>query len=336
MGKGALRIAFIPRADLPTFLRLFRPEEVGQDAFQGRVVSLLRERGASFLSEIATHLDEPPSRVAQALWTLICTGRATNDSLAPVWAGRPREELWRPGRRRRSGWIGGAGRWTILPSIEEEPTEIDAKALIEHLLARYGVLCRETLNLAGSSVRWGTLYPILSRLEWQGKVERGFFVEHLSGVQFAVRETVERLSSPRKGERPILLSTLDPANPYGASSLFSLLNVSGENFSLRRHPKNFLVLRSGLPVLAIENRGERLTQLIALDEHDRRNALALLPEISRHEHRVRAIRVLTWENEPVTSSPAKKDLEAIGFVREDLEMIYYRGYAEELRDRKNK
>jgi ATP-dependent Lhr-like helicase len=204
--------------------------------------------------------------------------------------------------------------------------EIDAKVLIERLLARYGVLCRETLNLAGSPVRWGTLYPILSRLEWQGKVERGFFVEHLSGIQFALRETVEYLSSPRRGERPILLSTLDPANPYGASSLFSLLNVSGENFSLRRHPKSFLVLRSGLPILAIENHGERLTPLIALNEKERRNALTLLPEISRHERRVRAIRVRMWENEPVTSSPAKKDLEEIGLVREDLEMIYYRGY----------
>jgi hypothetical protein len=98
----------------------------------------------------------------------------------------------------------------------------------------------------------------------------------------------------------------------------------------------FRFSRAGLPILAIENRGERLTPLIALDEHDRRSALTLLPEISRYEHRVRAIRVRTWGNEPVTSSPAKKDLEAIGFVREDLEMIYYRGYAEELRDRKNK
>lgn len=333
VGKGALRIAFIPRANLQTFLRLFRSEEEKEDAFQGRVVGLLRERGASFLSEIATHLDEPPSRVAQALWTLICTGRVTNDSLAPVWAGRPREELWRPGRQRRGGWIGGAGRWTILPSIAEEPTGKDVKKLIERLLARYGVLCRETLNLAGSSVRWGTLYPILSRLEWQGKVERGFFVEHLSGIQFALREMVERLSSPRKGERPILLSTLDPANPYGASSLFSLLNVSGENFPLRRHPKSFLVLRAGLPILAIENRGERLTPLVALDEHDRRNAIALLPEISRHERRVRAIRVRTWANEPITSSPAKQDLEEIGFVCEDLEMIYYRRYAEKDRER---
>ena len=92
--------------------------------------------------------------------------------------------------------------------------------------------------------------------------------------------------------------------------------------------------RSGLPILAIENRGERLTPLIALNDKDRRNVLALLPEISRHERRVRAIRVRTWENEPVTSSPARKDLEAIGFVCEDLEMIYYRGYEEKLRDRK--
>ena len=151
----------------------------------------------------------------------------------------------------------------------------------------------------------------------------------------ARREVVEDLASPRsRDERPILLSTLDPANPYGASSLFSLSSVGNENFSLRRHEKSFLVLRAGLPILAIENRGERLTPLIVLDEKERRNALALLPEISRHERRVRAIRVCTWENEPVTSSPAKKDLEAIGFVREDLEMIYYRGYAEELRDRK--
>jgi hypothetical protein len=84
--------------------------------------------------------------------------------------------------------------------------------------------------------------------------------------------------------------------------------------------------RPGLSILAIENRGERLTPLIVLDEHDRRNALSLLPDISRYEHRGRAIRVLTWENEPVTSSPVRKDLEASGFVCEDLEMIYYRGY----------
>jgi ATP-dependent Lhr-like helicase len=327
-GKGTLRIAFIPHADLPTYLRLFRSEEEKEDAFQGRVVSLLREHGASFLSEIAAQLDEPPSRIAQALWTLICRRRVTNDSLAPVWARRPREELWRPGRRRRNGWLGGAGRWTLLPTPENEPTEMDARVLIKRLLARYGVLCRETLALAGSSMRWGTLYPILSRLEWQGQVERGFFVEHLSGIQFARQDTVEDLASPRRGERPILLSTLDPANPYGASSLFSLSSVSNENFPLRRNPKSFLVLRSGLPILAIENRGERLTPLISLDEKERRNALVLLPEITRHERRVRAIRIRTWENEPVTSSLAEKDLEASGFVREDLEMIYYRGYTE--------
>jgi ATP-dependent Lhr-like helicase len=327
VGKGTFRIAFTPRTELPIFQRFFRPEEVEQDAFQARVIEFLRDRGASFLSEIATHLDESPSRVARSLWTLIWTGRVTNDSLAPVWAGKPREELWRPGRRRRGGWTGGAGRWTILPSIEEEPTGKDMETLIARLLSRYGVLCRETLALAGSPVRWGTLYRILSRLEWGGKVERGFFVERLSGVQFALQGTVERLSSPHKSGKSVLLSSLDPANPYGASSLFPLSDGNNEGFTLRRHPGNFLVLRSGVPILAIENHGERLTPLVTLDKEGRRDALALLSEIVRFEQRTRAIRVRMWNKEPVTSSVVVKDLEALGFIREDLEMIYYRGYA---------
>lgn len=329
-GKRDLRIAFTMREDLPVFQRLFRLEEGETDRLQAQVLDSLRECGASFLSEIAARLDEPPSRVAQALWGLSRRGMVTNDSLSPLWAGEPHAGLWRPGRQRRGGWTGGAGRWSLLPPTQDGPTEDDLEALIAHLLARYGLICRETF--AESPLCWSSLYPILSRLEWQGMVERGIFVQRLAGVQFALQKTVETLSMPQQVERLILLSTWDPANPYGASSLLpygsgtSVVGTNKEGLSLRRRPGNFLVLSSGTPILAIENRGQRLTPLVTLDDAKRQAALALLPQIVESETRARAIRVLTWDKKPVTTSVAASDLKDLGFIREESQMIYYRGY----------
>ena len=95
---------------------------------------------------------------------------------------------------------------------------------------------------------------------------------------------------------------------------------------LRRHPATFLVLRNGTPILAIENRGERLTPLVELSRDERRAALALLPELLFCASRIRSIKVTQWDGEPVSTSVIAQELEAIGFMREDLAMVYYRQY----------
>jgi len=157
-------------------------------------------------------------------------------------------------------------------------------------------------------------------------VERGLFVSGLSGSQFALREATEELMRSQPTEQPVLLNTCDPANLYGASSPFPVRALGKETYALRRHPANFLVLQRGIPILAIENRGERLTPLVVLTRNDRRTALALLPQLISDISRSKSIRVKQWAGKPVGSSAVAQDLETLGFMYEDQELIYYRRY----------
>ena len=325
-GEGTKRIAFTARGQLQNFLAFSAEGEPADNDLANRVVATLREHGASFLNEIAAQQNAPPSQVAVALWNLVWSGQVTNDSLAPVWAGRPRKELWQPGRRRARGWVGAVGRWSAFPSVQGNIASEETETIAHRLLARFGLLCRETLGLEHSPIPWGSLYPVLSRLEWRGDVERGLFVSGLSGSQFALREATEELMRSQPTEQPVLLNTCDPANLYGASSPFPVRALGKETYALRRHPANFLVLQRGIPILAIENRGERLTPLVVLTRNDRRTALALLPQLISDISRSKSIRVKQWAGKPVGSSAVAQDLETLGFMYEDQELIYYRRY----------
>lgn len=325
-GEGVKRIAFCPREEVQNFLRFSPLGEPAKNEHADPVLTTLREQGASFLGDIAAWLNEPPSQVAAALWELMWAGLVTNDSLDSVWAGRPRKELWRPGRQQARGWVGGTSRWSGFPLPGGESTSEEIEVVARRLIARYGLLCREVLKLEQVAISWGKLYPILTRLEWQGAVARGLFVSGLSGAQFALREVEEGLMHSQPAEKPTLLNSCDPANSYGSSSLFPVTTERGEAVVFRRHPANFLVAQNGIPILAIENRGERLTPLVELSCEQRRAALALLPELLSFESGIRAIKVMQWDGKPVGTSVAAQDLEAVGFMHEDVAMIYYRQY----------
>ena len=61
------------------------------------------------------------------------------------------------------------------------------------LLARHGVVTHASLDSEIGAWDWGSLYPELQRLELRGEVRRGYFVQGLAGVQFALPEVVDRL-----------------------------------------------------------------------------------------------------------------------------------------------
>ncbi|MFQ5824732.1 MAG: hypothetical protein ACE5JB_11795 [bacterium] len=57
-------------------------------------------------------------------------------------------------------------------------------------------------------VSWYQLFQILKRLEWQGEVRRGYFIEGHLGVQFALPEAVEWLKKLQIEEQPPLSTSL--------------------------------------------------------------------------------------------------------------------------------
>lgn len=281
------------------------------------VLEYLDERGASFLQQMAAGIDRPPSEVAVVLWGLIWEGRVMNDSLDAVWGEQPHPEQWNA-RRRGASW--GGGRWSLIePGSPEIPDEV-----LDALLHRYGILNRELIGRDGFGLRWRDAYPLLTRREWAGGVERGLFVSGLTGPQFASRAAIDELHRPPEDETAILMSVFDPACVYGELAPVAL--PSGDRYVVRHYPGNYLVIRSGRAVLAVENRGERLVSLVETKNSELREALATLPRLVEGRTRPPLVRVQTWDGRPVVDTPAATELVRLGFIREDRWMILYRKY----------
>ncbi len=205
---------------------------------------------------------------------------------------------------------------------------IRALAWIGVLLERYGVLTREVVALEPLAPSWGELAPYLSRSEWRGELRRGYFVEGLSGVQYATSDAaieLARLAAQPDAETPVLLCTTDPANLYGAGAPLDVELLEGGVARLPRSPGNFLVLRTGRPVLIIESAGKRLTGLASACQADIDSALNLLLALTRPDRRI--LKVETYNGISVTDSTVAGRLAELGFVRDYPGMAYYAGWS---------
>jgi len=170
---------------------------------------------------------------------------------------------------------------------------------------------------------WRLLYEVLSRMELSGEVRRGYFVEGLSGAQYALPEAARMLQDlelPSTAADPlILLHSLDPANLYGSGAPFDIPLLDGGTRTLARRAGNWLVLRAGRPILLVEQQGNRLTALASASKEDIAAAVACLPRI----HTQHKLTVAEWNGRPVTRTEGRELLEAAGFVHDYQSMALY-------------
>jgi ATP-dependent Lhr-like helicase len=340
----------------PGLLAFWRREHLGQlpppngleagfsEAAQ-RVLGSLQSRGASFVADLAADTGLSPNSIRTGLWELLRRGLATNDHFDVIrrgeetnhdannWnlprggRGAPRRAYRPISRRRPLGYA--EGRWSILAWGHPE-TEAKVVFLATCLLHRYGVAARELALLDPSMPAWRLLYEVLSRMEWTGEVRRGYFVEGLSGAQFALHEASQMLQDvvmPSGAAAPVvLLHSLDPANLYGSGAPFDIPLLDGGTRPLTRRAGNWLVIRAGRPLLLIEQRGRRLTALASASREDVAAAVACLPFLCASDGRPGAAHKLTvdeWNGAPVTTSEGRELLEAAGFVRDYQGMTLY-------------
>ena len=121
-----------------------------------------------------------------------------------------------------------AGRWSLLPPVDLDPT-LRAYATAELLLDRHGILTRGATAAEDVPGGFAAIYRVLGRAEEAGRVRRGYFVEGLGASQFGTTGAVDRLrSGPGSGSvaggpqgravpTAVVLASSDPANPYGAA-----------------------------------------------------------------------------------------------------------------------
>ena len=336
---GADVLAFMERPAL-AYLPPPATEGIALDQATSSILAMLQSRGALFVSELATLTTLPVPIVRTSLWSLLRCGIVTNDQYDLLRRGEPPRDdqppplhsrgevraFLRDSRRRRdASWP--EGRWSLIAWGQPDP-ESAAFFQARLLLDRYGIAAREPAGMNGTPTPWRVLYEILSRMELAGEVRRGYFVEGLSGAQFALPEAARLLHDtalPSQVQAPVLLiHSFDPANLYGSGAAFEVQIDEARNFH-RRHG-NWLVIKAGRPVLLIEQQGKRLTAMPNATTDDLAEAVVRLPDILklmptrdvRHK-----LTVDTWNEQPVTSTIGKELLEQVGFVRDYQAMTLY-------------
>ena len=298
-GSGPGKVRSVIRGEGNTFLHLQSMDvetTIGEPA--KRVLAYLRLHGASFFSDIRTgtklSLDATTNGIAELFWS----GIITNDVLAELQAVRrpsrrdqetlierieivdPRHNphrgrLMQRARRALRQVPGWTGRWSLvhLPGVMGEPLSIEERARRQALqfLDRYGIVAREFCRRE-DLLPWPLIATEFQRMEMRGEIRKGYFVEGLSGMQYALPAAVEELQRARTSTgsdaQPLLLNACDPANPYGSGvDLPMRENSAGETGSgatasgFARVPGNYLVFLHGVPVLFLANYGKRIWTL---------------------------------------------------------------------------
>jgi ATP-dependent Lhr-like helicase len=213
-----------------------------------------------------------------------------------------------------------AGRWALVHRFgilgKALPPAERAARQARQLLARHGVVTHASLDDEFGGWDWGLIYPELQRLELRGEVRRGYFVQGLPGVQFALPEVVERLraGAGAEDEALVLMNACDPANLYGPAGVGEVQTAARAPLGFARIPSTWLVLRRGLPVLLVEDTGAQMTTMQGADDGVIHRAVEMwLHHVAGFEARVT---VMGWNGAPMLGSPGQALLETAGFYRD--------------------
>ncbi len=320
----ASRVRFFLRGQGAVFLNAAAESALSPDAQKN--LAFLKTEGASFTNDL-------PVRGSAVLTELIAAGAITNDSLdaartltqrvsatepsqlesdlAARLANTPRAltgSRYRDAKRRVAKRLRAEtptakqGRWSLVQRASlwgNFSAAERAEKLARALLARYGVVTRECLEREELLGEWATLYRLFQRWEMRGEIRRGYFVQGLSGVQFAIKDAVEELRAART-DRCLVVNATDPVNVFGGEI--------AEAPRFMRVASTRIVILRGEPILIAEDNGERLTT--CGDTNAIQRALQIYFE-SAPRHLV----VKQWNRAPILASAGEAILNAFGFYR---------------------
>ena len=260
------------------------------------VYDYLRERGASFFTDIVENTELLRAQVEEALAELVANGIVVSDSFTGLRAlltpgSRKTQAAARRKHRQPVYDMASAGRWSILkraPSTanasSQKPTDLElAEEVGWVLLRRYGVVFKRLLEREGMTVPWRVLLRVYHRLEARGEIRGGRFVAGISGEQFALPEAVGMLRSIRREgaqESMISISAADPLNLAGIITPGSRITA---------HTGNRVLYHDGAPIAALESGETRfLVELTRAVEWQAKAALvrkATRPELRSYLRR---------------------------------------------------
>jgi ATP-dependent helicase Lhr and Lhr-like helicase len=346
-GNGPGKLRCLPRGEAAIYADPQGTVELGSAA--KHILAHIGKHGASFFSDIRNgtglSLDALNTGIADLFWN----GYITNDLFSELQnlrrptstsQERPierleildprhnpaRGRLMQTARRALRQVPGWSGRWSLLHSPEnrgeELPMEERAQLQAVQMLNRYGIVAREFYQRE-ALLPWPLLASAMHRMEMRGEIRRGYFVEGLSGMQFALPLAVEesrRLRSQQtKEDNLVLLNACDPASPYGPGVPLTLPAVVGEEHRFARIASHYLIFRNGTPILLLESYGSRLWTISPSEDEILTKALrifAAVLDLPAHLRPVKSITVEHCDGIRPAQSPFEPILRSLGFTRD--------------------
>jgi ATP-dependent Lhr-like helicase len=314
LGERDGRIALFLTDQLP---RLWRPTPLQAELSEreGRIVEVLRQRGATFFADLhAAAGGGYPGQTLDSVWDLVFKGVVTNDLFLPLRAfTRPKDDRSRRSpsvgsfRSRREAPPSAEGRWSLVESrcTSSEPGDTAfGAAITQQLLARYGLVTREVPLSESVTGGFSGVYSVLKAMEEAGRIRRGLFVSEVGAAQFALPPVVELLRSLRDDPAApeiVTLSATDPANVWGA--LLRWPQLGGEvPRGLSRSVGAKVVLVNGALAAFVGRGGRQLHLWLPPDEPEHsRTARAVADQLGQIAARSRA----GFELEEINGAPAR-------------------------------
>jgi len=362
-GTGPGRMTVFSRGTGALFLQTDEEAEqnnLGEAA--RRVLNHLERHGASFLGDIRDGVRLSLQALNRGISELFWKGYITNDlfteiisvrkptrtrsepPLEPIQILSPRRnpyrsQLVRSVRRAIEQAPGWKGRWSLLSSPgvlgAEMSLEEQAAAQASQVLQRYGILARE-LYRREDLFPWPVVAAELQRMELRGEIRRGYFVDGLSGMQYALPSAIETLrrlrSQPGEGRdrsERILLNACDPASPYGPGIEPPARDPSRSSPRLVRQASHSLVYEGGEPLIYIEQYGSRIWTLGRVGTETLLEAISWLTSLLSQPSSlqpVRTIRIELIDGERAARSHFAGLFLKAGFRRDRDQTLTYDGY----------
>jgi ATP-dependent Lhr-like helicase len=207
----------------------------------------------------------------------------------------------------------------VMGSLSDEATL--AESIGRQWLDRYGIVSREHWRRERPAIAWRPIYLELRRLEMRGEVRRGYFVDGLSGVQFARADAVDLLRAAPEGDAPvIILSASDPANVQN----LPLAPERRDSFARVRGRGAWIATIAGTVVLVAEGRGRSMRVRPGVSPADVARAAKVMAEhLVRRSSRPRDLVVETIDGAVAATSAHYPAFGEAGFRRTTRALRFY-------------
>jgi len=269
------------------------------------ILQFLKENGASLFNDLLTATNQTAHELKRHLKRLIEEGLITTDdytsfiALTTAEVGTPAQSSKRPTRHQIRHTVQQQaalqqGRWFLTSSFALSGNRLNMEEQIisqaRLLLNRYGILVKEWFRRERGFYPWYQIFQMLKRLEWQGEIRRGYFIEGLSGIQFALPQALDLLTTvaeSKRSDRVQMISTLDPALPFSGNIAWNLHTSDGEKIEVTRSALNHLIFWREHPIVYTENYAQRIWTLSAFKKEavmqivDTLKTWLRLPEVYR-------------------------------------------------------